>query len=330
MRKKFVLGALTLISSIFLGHVVAISANAQEPAKFPTKPVRLIVTSQAGNVTDSNARLLGAKLSAMWGQPVIVEQKVGANGAIGTDYVAKSPPDGHTILVTTTALVQTLALRKEVPYDVRKDLAPVSQLFFLRLALVVDKSLGVKTLGEFIQLAKKNPGKYTFGSFGIGSTAHLAVAKLNNDLGLDIVHVPYQGTPASTRAIVAGEVSAALVDPFSARAYIESGKLTVLATTGARRSPYFPEIPTFEQAGVKGFSVDNWAGWLAPGGTPQAILDKISADIARVQAMPDVAAAYEKSGIEIAHSTPMAFKQIVNRDAEYWADLVRIANIKPE
>lgn len=323
--------ARTIATSLALtAALCATAASAQESQRFPWKPVRLIVTSQSGNVTDVNARMLASKLSELWGQPVIVEQKLGANGAIGSDYVAKSAPDGHTILVTTTALVQTLALRRNLPYDINKDLAPISETFLLRLGLAVDKKLNVTSLGQFIEVAKQKPGKFSFASFGVGSTGHMVVSKMNKDLGLDITHVPYQGTPAALTAMLGGDVQVTLLDPFIAKPYVANGKLTFLATTGAKRSPYLPDVPTFKQAGVSGFDVDNWCGWFARGGTPQAILDKISADIKRVQQMPEVIESYRTSGIEMAHTTPSEFKQIVQRDAEYWTALVDSTGIKVE
>jgi len=304
------------------------ASNAAEKQSFPWKPVRLIVTSPAGNVTDLNARLIGSKLTQIWGQPVIVEQKVGANGVIGAQYVVNAEPDGHTLLLTTTGLVQTWALGTKMPYDIFKDLAPISQVFILRLGLVVTDKLNVTTLGSFIDLARQNPSKYKFGSFGVGSTAHMVVAKLNHDQNLEILHVPYKGTTDSLRAVVAGEVDAALLDPFIAKPYIEAGRLQILATTGGKRSAYSPNTPTFTEVGIDGFGVDNWAGWFAPAGVPKEILVKISEDIKHVQSMPDVIADYERTGIEIANTTPDQFSAIVQRDAEYWRDLVASADVK--
>jgi tripartite-type tricarboxylate transporter receptor subunit TctC len=307
------------------GARVAAAANA---ASFPSSPVTLVLTSQAGNVTDANTRLFASKLAAIWKQPVIVEQKVGANGSIGAGFVARAAPDGHTLLVTTTSLVQTLALRKNLSYDIFKDLAPISEAFFLRLGFFVDAKLGVSSMQDFVKLARANPGKFTFGSFGVGSTGHLLMAKLNHELGIDVQIVPYQGTPAATQALVSGEITSALLDPFLANTYVRKGSLNVLATTGAKRSFYLPNTPTFEQAGIKGFSIDNWCGWFAPGGTPDAITARISADMARVQAAPDVIAAYQKSGIEIAHTTPAEFRSILRRDFNYWDEIVTVAGIK--
>lgn len=326
LKRRDLLGLAALAS---VGALVD-SAHAQDVSNFPYRPVRLIVTSQAGNVTDVNARVLGARLSTLWKQPVVVEQKVGANGAIGTSFVTQAEPDGHTLLVTTTALVQTLALRGSLPYNLFEDLAPISQVFFLRLGLVVDAKLGVQSLRDFIELARKEPGKYSFGSFGIGSTAHMVVGKLNTDLGLNILHVPYRGTPAALQGLLTGEVQAALLDPFIAQPHVDSGKLRMLATTGKKRSVYLPGTPTFEESGVKGFDVDNWCGWFAPGKTPPAVLGKISRDIQWAQGSPEVVAAYQNSGIEIAHSTPDEYRKIVRRDADYWTTLVKNAGIKPE
>jgi len=315
-------------SAAALGLLPMTESRADEASKFPSKPVTLVITSQAGNVTDVNTRQLAQKLSAIWNQPVVVDQKVGANGSIGASFVARSAPDGHTILVTTTALVQTLALRKKLPYDIFKDLTPVSQTFLLRLGFFVDASLGVNTMQEFLQLVRANPGKYTSGSFGVGSTAHLLVEKLNHDLRIDLRHVPYQGTPAAMQGLISGQVDTALLDPFIAKSYVDQGKLKVLCTTGPKRSFFLPQTPTFAEAGIKGFNVDNWAGWFAPGGTPEAITAKIASDIAQVQKDPDVIASYQKSGIEMASTTPAEYRKILRRDADYWIDIVTASKIE--
>lgn len=310
------------------GALAASAALAQAPA-FPSKPVKLIVTTGPGIVTDLNARLLATKLAAMWNQPVVVENRVGGNAIIGTDAMVKSPPDGHTLLVTTTGIVQNPATRaKDLPYDTLRDIAPVAQLFVVRILYAIDAALPAKTIGDYLALAKANPGKYTFGSYGTGSTAHMLAAKLNLDAGVNIVHVPYNGPAPAVRALLAGDVSSVMAEAASMRAHVESGKVRLLAATGGKRSPHAPEVPTFAEAGISGFAVDSWAGLFAPAATPAPVIAKIAADVTTAIAMPDVQAWYVKATVEPPAATPAEFKDVFKQDIDYWTRLVRSTNLK--
>lgn len=332
MNSKPATNRLSLALGTFLTAASLLCASAlqaQERA-WPWKPVRVVLTSGAGNVTDANTRLLAASLSNLWGQPVIVENKPGANGSIGAAYVIGQGNDGHTLLATTTALVQTLAVRKKLPYDVFNDLAPISQVFIVRIVFAVAANLPVTTLADFVNLAKANPGKYSFGSFGVGSTAHMVIEKINLDSKSKILHVPYQGSPPAIRALLAGEVQSTLGDLFLLKQHQDAGKVKILASTGGKRSPYSPEIPTFEQSGVPGFNVDNWAAWFAPAGTPESVLEKIAADLKKVQALPEVQAGYAKQGVEVANNTPAQMRKMLRDDYVYWNGLVDSIGLKPE
>lgn len=313
--------------------VVALGAGLQAMAQtsgYPNKAVRIVVTSGAGGSSDLNARLIAAKFSAMWNQPVIVENRPGGNFIIGTEHVARSAPDGYTLLVTITTLAQHPATRSNLPYDTFKDIAPITQLHIQRLLFVADARLPVSTLSEFLQLARANPGKYNYASYGNITTAHLLLAKLNRDMKTEIVHVPYQGTPAAVRAILAGDAAVGSVDLTNARPHIAAGKLKVLAATGPKRPAHSPDVPTFEEGGLKGFDVDIWAGLFAPGGTPEPILEKIAADFAKMLEQPDVQEWYRNAGVEPVSNTPAQFRAILRRDVDYWGDIVRTTGIKLE
>lgn len=322
--------ALPRYALAMVGALLVAGQVTAQGASYPHKAVRIVVTSGAGGSSDLNARLIAAKFAAMWAQPVIVENRPGGNFVIGTEYVARAPADGYTLLVTITTLAQHPATRKNLPYDTFKDIAPVTQLHIQRLLFVADARLPVNTLTEFLQLARAHPGKYNYASYGNITTAHLLLAKLNYDMQTDIVHVPYQGTPAAVRAILAGDAAVGSVDLTNSRPHIASGKLKVLAVTGPKRSTHSPEVPTFEESGLKGFGVDIWAGLFAPGGTPEPILNKIAADFAKMLEQPDVQDWYRNAGVEPVSNTPAQFRAILKRDVDYWGDIVRSTGIKLE
>jgi tripartite-type tricarboxylate transporter receptor subunit TctC len=327
MKLRAVQSTMT-VATLVLALTVTASAVAQTPG-YPMKPVRIIVTSGPGVVTDLNARLVAGKLSTMWGQPVIVENRVGGNAIIGTEAMVKSAPDGHTLLLTTTGIVQNPATRqKDLPYDTERDIAPVTQMFIVRIMYAVDAKLPANTLSEFLALAKASPGKFNFGSYGTGSTAHLLAAKLNHDANVDIVHVPFNGPAPAVRALLAGDVTSAMSEVATLRPHVAAGKVRYLATTGGKRSVHAADVPTFSEAGISGFAVDSWAGLFAPGGTPVAILNKISTDVAAVMAMPDVRNWYNDATIEAASNSPAEFRAIVKRDIEYWRNLVKTTGMK--
>ncbi len=302
-------------------------AAAQTQA-FPWKPVTINVTTGVGGVTSSACRLIGSKLSAMWGQPVVVVDKPGASGIIGTDFVAKQPADGHNILATITGFVQNPAFRKDLPYDIFRNIAPISEMYVARLMLAVDASLPVNNLSDLIALAKANPGKYNFASYGKGLTAHLLLEKLNFDQKINIVHVPYAGTTGVVRAMLAGEAQMGMADLGSFKAHVASGKMKIIAATGAQRSPYAQSTPTFTESGVPGFDTDNWAAWFTTGGTPDATVAKIAADLRTVTAMPEVQAFYAQAGLEPKTDTPAEFRDIIRRDFDYWSNLGKTTGFK--
>ena len=327
IQVKGVTRSASIIAALLATVVTAQSAFAQEA--FPNKPVRIIVTSAPGVVTDLNARVIAAKLATMWSQPVVVENKVGGNQIIGTDAMVKSAPDGSTLLLTNTSIVQNPATRpKDLPFDTLRDVAPVTQVQITRIMYAVDAKLPVKTVAEFVALAKANPGTFNFGSYGSGSTAHLMAAKLNYDFGINIIHVPYNGPAPAVRALLAGEVASVMSDLNTLRPALAGGQARIIATTGGKRSPYSPEIPTFEESGVSGFAVDSWGAIFAPGATPEPVLNKISADIGKAIAMPDVQAWYKGATVEPISNTPQQFREIFRRDIEYWTNLIRNTGIK--
>jgi len=319
------LAARVLVALAALGVVSA--AHAQE-ATWPARPVRLVVTSGAGGASDLNARVIAPKLSALWNQPVIVENRPGGSFIVGTEHVARSAPDGYTLLVTITNLAQHPATRKNLPYDTLRDIAPITRLHLQRLFFVIDSKLPANTLQEFIALARAHPGKYNFASYGNVSTAHLLLAKLTHDAKIDLVHVAYPGMVGAVRAVLAGDAAVAAFDLPNVQANMAAGRVRPIASTGSGRSPHMPDIPTFEESGVPGFAVGIWAGLFAPGATPVPVLDRIAADYAKALATPEVQEWYRKAGVETVADTPAGFREIVTRDIAYWTNLVQTTQIK--
>lgn len=312
------------------GLVMLAAACGAAAQTFPNRPVRFIVTSAAGGLTtDGTTRLVALHLGNLWKQPVIVENRVGGNSIIGTQAMVKSEPDGHTLLTNTTATAQNVGTRpQQLPYDTLRDIAAVTQLFSISIAYSVDARVPVNSLGEFIALVRANPGKYNFRSYGNGSTAHMMAAKLSHDAKINIVHIPYKGATDAIRALVAGEVSAIMSNITEISSQQAVGKARMLAVTGRKRSEFAPDLPTFEESGIGGFTVESWAGVFAPGATPEPILRKIADDINQVKMLPEVKAHYRRASIEITPLTNAEFREVFRRDVEYWTRLVKDTGIK--
>ena len=266
---------LTLLASLALAFAAA-AADAQD--KYPSKVVRLIVPFAAGGSTDIVARALGQELSKLIGQPVIVENKPGAGGTIGSDYVAKSPPDGYTLLLGTVSThAAAMSLYEKLPYDPLRDFTPITEIATIPNLVVVNAaSVPVQTLAELVQLAKKEPGKLTFASNGSGTSNHLATELLKTTAGIDIVHVPYKGSGPALNDLLAGHVSMMLDVVMTSYQYVKAGRLKALAVTGSTRSPLLPDVPTVAEQGFPGFEAIVWFGVLAPAKTPPAIVEYLN------------------------------------------------------
>ena len=328
VSKSAVSPAAKLVGRIAFAAAITFGSGIVLAQAYPSRPVRIVVPFPPGNPLDAPTRMIAEKLSQMWGQPVIVDNRPGGTLVIGIDVVAKSAPDGYTLLSTTPAVVQGPALVKDVPYDTLRDLAPITKVIDAYNIFAIDGSLQANNLKEFISLAKANPGKFNFGSFGIGTTAHLLIAKLNQDAKVNIVHIPYKGSGAAYQALLTGEVSAALLSLVTIKPQLASGKLKAIGVVGGRRSPAAPEIPTFEEAGVSGFSeVGFWLAFFGRGGTPEPILNKIAADIGEATKDPKIDAYFRNTGSIPVNNTPAEFRGIVAREVAYWIDLVKTTGV---
>jgi tripartite-type tricarboxylate transporter receptor subunit TctC len=310
------------------GLAAALVAGVAVAQPYPTKPVRLIVTYPPGGSSDLMARILGQKLSDLWGQPVVVESKPGAAGSIGMDYAKREPPDGYAFVIGNLGPVTVNPLLSKVPYDSERDFVPVSLIATGPNILVVNPNTPVKTLGELIEYVKANPGKVNFGSSGPGSVAHLSGEMFKNLTKADITHIAYKGGILSVQDLVAGHVQMVFSDALPVMQFIKSGRLRALAITGPERSPFVPDIPTCAESGLPGLVAINWWGVLLPAGTPRAVVQKFHADIVKVMKDADLVERFAQLGVDAVSSTPEDFAAFMRTESVKYARLIKEANIK--
>jgi tripartite-type tricarboxylate transporter receptor subunit TctC len=316
----------TLAAGLLLATMLA--APALHADTYPQRAIKIVVPYTPGGTNDVLARLIAPRLQAAWGQPVIVDNRPGAGGVIGQDLVAKSPADGHTLLLTITGLVQNATLLPHLPYDPYKDFTPITQLSTSANLLVVPKAMPATTLAEFVALVKQQPGRHSYGSYGAGTSAHILAALLSRQAGLDIVHTPYKGAVPMLNDLLGGHVSAAFLDLGTAREHVASGAIKVLGVTGPRRVAMAPDTPTMTEMGYQHFDPLGWFGIFAPGGMPAPLAEKISAEIRKAVLSPEISGRMEQMGQVRAATTPQAFAETVRRDGALYAKLIAELGIK--
>ena len=275
-----------------------------ENAAYPAKPIRIIVPSSPGGGLDFVARAVGQRLTPAWGQTVVIDNRAGAGGTIGPDLVAKSAPDGYTLLIVSASFAVNPSVYPKLPYDSVKDFAPVILATTQPQVLVVHPSVSARSVKELVALAKAKAGQLNYSSPGGGTLSQLAFELFKSAAGVDIVHVPYKGAGLSMAAAIAGETQASTGSTVSAQPHIKSGKLRALATTVLRRSPALPDIPTMTEQGLPGATITGWYAFLAPARTPRAIVDKLNAELARILQLPDLREQLAREGSEPAPGTP--------------------------
>lgn len=313
-------------------HIAPVLAAAL-PAwanSFPLKPVAFIVPYSPGTGVDLTARLMAERLSKKWKVPVIVENKVGANGIIGADQVAKAPADGHTLLFMSAAHLTNPSMYKKMPYDTVKDFSPVVRVCDTLLVLVVPKNSPANSLRELLALAKAKPGELTYASGGNGSATHLAPALMNAMADTNILHVPYKGGDRALTDTVGGQVSMAFTAVATAVPQIRAGNLKAIAVSGPNRSQLLPDVPTLHEAGLPGFNVVAWNGILAPAGTPDEVVRRISADVVETARAAEFGDALRSRGLELNVVGVETFPAFYRADAEHWAKIVSISGAKVE
>ena len=307
--------------------VVLAALGPAHAQSYPSKPIRVIVPFAAGGAVDVLARLVGAKMSESVGQPVIIENRAGAAGNVAADAVAKSPPDGYTILQNTNGQAISPSLYKSLPFDAVKGFTPVTQLVASQLLLVATPSLPAKSVQELIALAKAKPGSLNYGMTGIGNPLHLTVEMFKHAAGMELQAVPYRGDAPLNTALIAGEVHLAVVPFATAKPHVEAGRLRALAIPGAKRSPALPQVPTIAESGLPGFESSSWQGWFVPANTPGEIAALIQREAAKALNAPDVRERLEATANEVVASTPEAFAAVFKNDLVKFAKVVKDAKI---
>ncbi len=317
---------------VAIGAAAFVSAAQAADPDYPNRPIRFIVPYVAGGAADIFTRTVGQKLTEAWGQTVVVDNRAGANGGIGTELAAKSPPDGYTLLLGNSGpITVNPVLYKKTPYDPIKDLAPVTQGTSYAYVLVVPASGSVANLKEFIALLKSKPGQLSYGSTGVGGGNHLSGELLNLMTATKAIHVPYKGSAAALADLLGGQLNFMFDTPITSVPQLKAGKLRALGVTGLKRSVSLPEVPTLDEQGLKGFELTQWQGVLVPAGTARAVIDKLHGAIVRTLKMPDVIERLStQGGNDLVGNTPEQFGQQIRNDLAKYAKLVRDAHVKVE
>ena len=302
--------------------------NPASAQNYPVKTVRIVVPLAAGGPGDVLARAVGQKLSEITGQPVVVDNRPGANTNVGNEFVAKAPPDGYTLLATASTLTINPALYPKLPYDAIRDFAPISLIGSAPLILVVHPSLPVKSVKDLVALAKSRPGQLHYGSAGNGSVLHLAGEMLNPSTGIKLVHVPYKGVTNAFSDLLGGQISIMFPGAPIALPQVKAGKLRALGTTGAARTAAAPELPPVADAGFPGYEISVWYGLLAPAGTVPTVTNKLHAEINKIVQLPDIKERWATLGAEPLHNTPEQFAAFLKADLVKWAKVVRESGAK--
>ncbi len=318
-----------LASGLVCAAVLPLLSHAQD---YPSRTIQFIVPTTAGTTGDLLARMLGPKLSQRWNVPVVVENKVGASGAIGIEAAAKANPDGYTFLFSSTSFSTLVALRRELPYDPIKDFSHVVLVGTSPFVLVVTNSLPVKNVREFIDHVKKQaPGRLNYASAGIGSIHHLTMELFKQETGIYLTHIPYKGLSAALNDLAAGHVEAGFTGMSVATPLVKSGKIRMLAVAAAERVPQFLQVPTLAEAGLKKMVAANvWFGITAPAGTPPAVISRMNSEINSLLALPEVTESMAKMGIDPAGGKPEKLDALVRSEIKMWTQVVKTGNIVAE
>jgi tripartite-type tricarboxylate transporter receptor subunit TctC len=308
----------------------AFTGAAAQAQTFPDKPVHIVVPLAAGGAVDTVARVLGQRLNQQMHQSVIIDNKPGANGNIGAEAVAHSAPDGYTLLMAIPAMTTNQSLYAKLPYDTFKDFAPVARLGFAPLILVVGANSPYKTFPELLAALRANPGKFSFGSSGNGSSQHLAGELFKTAAKVDALHVPYKGGAPAVTDLIGGQITFMLTNPLEIQSQIKSGRLRALAVGGSRRVDWLPGIPTVAESGLPGYEALTWWGMLAPAATPKDVLAKLTQEVVSAMNSPEVAEHLKVLGAEVSTQNATEFDAFLHNETTKWARVIKAANIKVE
>ena len=316
----------TLVTALALG-LIAGTVAAQT---FPSKPITIVVPASPGGAIDLAARLIGQKLGESWGQPVTIENKAGATGIIGTDFVARAAPDGHTLALVASSHAINPSMVKKLPFDTLKSFEPVAQTHVVPLMLVVSNGVPAKTVKELVDYGKAHPGKLSFASSGNGGAPHFSGELFKSMAGVDATHIPYKGSTLAHPDLISGRVSLMFDTVAAIKVQAKAGTVRPLAVTTARRIPSEPGLPTMAEAGLPGYETSTWGGLLAPAGTPKAVVAKLNTEVNRILALPDVSQKLQDAGIEPAQGKPEQFAEFIEKEMRKWAKVAKDAGIQAE
>ena len=305
------------------------AAGAARAGDYPSRPIRLVVPYAAGGGADSVARIIAKRISETIGQPLVIENRGGAGSIIGTEFVNKAEPDGYTLLMGQSGPISiNPAVYKNLPYDPLKDFAPVTMTTAYPYLMVVSPALGVKTLQEFVALARSKPGELNYGTTGVGAANHLVTELFDSNAGIRMTHIPYRGTALAVTDLLAGHVQVVFADPISALPHINAGTLRALAVTSKERSPVAPDVPTISESGYPGFDAIAWHGILAPANTPAAIIKKLNTEIVAALKEPETKALLEKQAMQTVGDSPEAFASFIRQDIAVWKAVAEQAKVE--
>jgi tripartite-type tricarboxylate transporter receptor subunit TctC len=324
-----------MIRFLFLLSVLAAAAVQAPPVSaqsFPSRPVKIVVPTSPGGATDAFSRALAPRFSEIWGQPVLVENRPGANQILGADHVSKSAPDGHTLLVSdASSFVINPHLYKKLPYDGVNGFTPITVLVRFPWVIAVHASVPANTFQEFVAYVKTNPGKLSYGSFGLGSSAHISVDYLKNLLGIDIVHVPYKGAGPAVTDLLSGQIQMMMVTPLLVEPHARAGRLKLVAAATAQRIPALPDLPTVAESGVPGYEAGTWFALVGPAGIPRDVVAKIYAATAKILGDPAFREQYvSKQWFEAVGNTPEQFADYLKSEYARWDRLIRLSRVSVE
>jgi len=314
----------------FAAVACMLAAGSAFAQGYPARPVRVLVPFSAGGTVDIVARIVGAKLASDLGQPFLVENKPGAGGTIAAAQLAKSPGDGYTLMMMSQALAYSASLYPELPYDTLRDLAPIAFVGATPNALVVTHLLPVRTVQEFLAYARANPGRIAYGSAGVGSAGHLAVELLQSLTGIRLTHVPYKGNAPVLTDLIGGQIQVSLLTMPSVMPYVKGGKVRAIATSGSRRSPALPEVPTIAEAGVPGYEYTPWYGMFGPGTLPKEQIARLNAAVNKALAEAGLGEKLAQQGLEVHAMASDQFREIVRGDVARWGKIIRELGIRGE
>ena len=321
---------LRVIFRIGLAACAMLSASGALAQAYPSQPIKVVVPFTPGTGMDIIARTVGPKLSERLGQPVIIENKPGASGNIGAEMVAKSAPDGHTVMITANTMLIAASLYRNVPFDPLADFSPISLAAWGTLLLTANPKTNINSVPDLIAQAKADPGKLTYASPGVGTPHHMSMELFKDLTGTNLLHVPYKGSAGALTDLLSGEVNLGFVPIHVAMPHVKAGRLKALAVGSAKRHPNAPGIPTLQELGIKGADVDMWYAFMAPKGTPAPVVSRLDAELRAILALPDIKANFDKQGMDAASSSPEELNALMRRDYARWAAVIKKNNITAE